>query len=597
MATQRRERSDDELLKLAVQHIESSEEHMRPILDRIKRARSVYKGTTGEHYGKPRNPSDPRDWRSRIYPPIVNEQIELLNAEMTVDDPTFSFTPRLMRFADDAKLAEKALDFFLDRARFSRRFRLAMRTVCKEGGQAIKLVFQREVVGFEERVVGIDPLGEEITEDEPIIEEALVPVLVRAEDLVVDPTANDFDDAAFAGHKLYLSSEDLEAKVDPVTGKPLYKNLHLLPESGGAKSDDERRDGETEEAFRARRMGMHEIIEMWYRGRRLTIANRSHVIYRNDNVDRKVGLPFVMIRIIDDEDCIFGVAVPTLIDDLQTAIWDALNDYRDAIKLSTRPPRLADIEEDPGAAEYSIHPDAVLPKGPAGSPTEIVQDVANLDKYNIVQLIEYLRALMERITGMNSQIAGVSEASTATEAAINIRQGKGRVGSELSVSDECWASFASKAYLIIQRNASQEVVAQLSNGEQVAFDPDDLTDMMITPKAAASERALKDLQRQDMQSVWMMILEAMNGPVAQILDLDPKAAFESLLESFGMPSDKIIRGYMQTPPMQPGAPPAEAPPAEGPPPMYLDESGQPVDPLSSPAEETPVGPRPENFVG
>ncbi len=589
--------SDDELLRQALQQLLSAEKHMEPIMRRVRRARLVALGRTNSDYGKTRDPADPSDWRSRIFPPIANEQWELLNSEMTVDDPRFKWTPRDVRFAENAIIAEKALDYFFDRDRFSRKFRLAMRATARDGGQVIKTVWA------EDKCPKFDDAGRVVPGEYEVVHAGTCNVLCRLEDVFPDPTATDFDDCGFVFHRSFATLADLEARTDN-KGEPFYKNLHLLLDSGAAEAKDEQRPNETTEAFTARRTGVHTLHERWTRHGRLTIANRSVIIRRDDRLPFKHGkVPFTMIRIIDDEDCIVGVSPMTLIDEIQECFWDLLNSLIDAVKLAVRPPMLVDIEEDAKSAEYDIRPDAKIPARNAASTVKVLQDVAQLDKYNPMMLMDKMRELMERITGMNSSIAGASQASTATQAAIDVRQAKGRSGSMMSVSDECWSQVAEKAYSTIQQYASDEVMALLSDGREVRFTPEQLTDMFISPKAASSERNLKDLERQDSQSAWEAVSAALYDPATQLPQIDPTAALTRLLEAFGVDPREVIVG--------PPSGPVQAMPdpmAAGGMPTVLDEDGNPLpvdqggqlmpDALDPSYDQQPGSPpRPEQYIG
>lgn len=581
-AKKRPVRSDDELLKEALAQLLSAEQHMLPIMERIRRARLVALGRTHRLYGKPRDPSDKTDWHSRIFPPIANEQWELVNAEMTVDDPRFKWTPREAKYSDKARLAEQALDYYMDRDRFPRKFRLAMRAVSRDGGQVVKHLWAPDDYHEGGRLQNI---------------------LVRAEDIFPDPTATDFDDCSFTFHKTRATTQDLYSRVN-ADGSLFYKNLDKLMESGGVDTYEEKREGETTEAYTARTTGMHTIHEKWTPFGRLTFANRTTVIRRDDKSPLPIkGVPFTMIRLIDDEDCIFGVSLMTLIDELQEAFWDLLNALFDAVALAVGPPMLVDVEEDVRSAEYDIRPHAKIPARNGESTVKIMQDIAGLDKYNISQLIDNVRGIMERITGMNSAMAGASQASTATEAAINVRQGKNRSGAMMNVSDECWSQVAEKCYAMVQEFASEDIKAMLSDGTGVEFSPNDLVDMFITPGAAGSERNLKDLERQDAQSAWGAVTAALTDPATQMPRVDPTPVLARLLVAFNIDPHSVIKG--------PPSGPVQAmpdPAAAGGQPTLLDASGNPMpvdttgQPMAAPdamrPDYQPSGPpRPSQFAG
>lgn len=548
-----------DLLDLVMRRLQSAEKHMQPIMERVFRARKVYLGTTNPDKGRVRRSEDPTDWRSMLFPPVANEQAELMFAEMSVDDPRFSYTARVAAFDGNARAAEQAVDYFNDRDRFGRTFRMATRATIRDGGAPIQTTWRR------------DEHGEWGTSNQ----------LLRLEDVFPDPTATDFGSCRWVVVRSRATLDELKAVG-------IYEGLHRLADRpGGRDTYEQKREGETQEAFDAARTGVHTLHTQWTPFERVVVANRQHVILRQAN---PYGwIPLTMVRLIDDEDCIVGVSPMTLIDELQEAYWFALNSLMDAIHFSVNPPRLADIEEDSRSGEYPVYPGAVIPARNGESTVKVLQDVANLDKYNVAQLVETLRATMERITGMNSAIAGVSLADTATEAAINVRQGKGRVNAMLAVSDECWAQVATRTYGAIQKFATDGVVARLSSGQTVSFMPDDLVDMMISPKPASAERSLVDLERQDAQAALNALLGLVNpADPSGIPRVNLEPVVRRLVDAFKLPPETVVSGVSpgSLPPAGPAAPPVDSSGVAG---------GAPPDPLAADAP-TVVGPRPEGFI-
>lgn len=577
-----RRMTDDECLQLVMRRLASAERHMQPILERVRRARLVFLGRTNPNFGRKRAQNDPADWRSMVFPPIANEQAELLFAEMTVDDPRFGFSARKVEFRENASAAEQAVDFYNDRDRFARTFRKSMRAAIRDGGAIVRTTWGKNEHG----------------------EWGVQNRLRRLEDIFPDPTATEFDQCRWVIERTRATMDDLLTVTDR-SGECIYKNLaKLAKDSGSRDGDEQRREGETEEAFQARTTGVHTLHTMWTPHGRVVVADRSVVILRNEGpVFERGAIPFTMVKLIDDEDCIVGVSPMTLIDDLQEAYWSALNALIDAINLATNPPRLADIEEDTNAANYPIYPGCTIPARNGEATVKVLQDLASLDKYNVAQLCENLRSIMERLTGMNSAIAGVSMADTATEAAINVRQGKGRVGAELTVADDAWAQVAKLSYWRIQEFCSEEIDAVLSGGSAVRFAPEHLVDMMIVPKSAASERSLADLERQDAQNV-LTTLQGLVSDPSQLPRVDLTEVVRRVCEAFRLPTD-IVQPPLPMPQMAAPAPMPGAPPDGGSmgdmgvlgsigaaPPASL-----PLPPVFSPQSMPVVSPRPGPFLG
>lgn len=567
----RKQRSDDELLKEFNSRLESAKRHMQPIMERVERARLVAIGTSNPNYGKPRDESDPRDWHSRLFPPIAREKWEVKNTELSVDTPRVDFISHDLDYEDNAELAEDSVAYHYDRDRFNRTFRMAMRAATRDGGAPIKTTWEkRQETAFDED--GLPETDDDGNFLKRTTYEGVRNTLCRLEDIFPDPTANTFRSCRWVIHRFYATTEDLRARGD------FYSNLDKLPQGGTASGDDKKRDNETQEAFEARRKGVHTCYEMWTPYSRITVANCSLIIRRDDQLTFKHGtVPFTMIRTIEDEDCIVGTSMMNLIDDLQELYWSLLNGLVDAVTLSLHPPMIADTEEDPNAAKQVVYPDAVLHARQGQATLKVMQDVAQLSKYDVMNLLAMVLDLMDRISGITAALAGVSDAATATEASINVRQGKGRIGYEMTVSDEQWCEVARKTYCLIQQLQSKDVAARLTSGRRVEYKPEQLVDMMIVPKSASSERSLKDLERQDAQSMWQIALETMTDPPSQMPVLDYVDLAKRLVEAHGGDPRSV---QPPAPPALPPSGPMGAPEQGGGLPEYLDASGTPLDPAS-----------------
>jgi len=529
--------SDDKLLKESLAQLESAEKGMREVMERVDRARLVAYGKSNPSYKRDRNPDDPNDWRSMFFPPIANEWWELMNAEMSVEYPRFTFTARDASHVEHAKAAEDALDYYNDRSGFNRLFRLATRAATRDGLSVIKTIWCSK----NQPLFGPDGSVIKDEDDNTLyktVYEGSESILCKLEDVYPDPTATEFAKARFVFHRIRASTEDLHARTNP-DGSKFYSNLDQLPESGGGESEV-KRDDETEEAFRVRTEGaLHTLHEKWTPHGRITIANRSVIIRRDDHPIPGGGIPFTGIRIIDDENSIAGVSPMNLVDHVQEAFWRVLNDTFDAMNLAISPPMLANLEEDPEADNYVIYPGAVLPTTNGEQTLKIMQDVAQLSKYDAFGFLSFLRELGEKITGMNSALSGNSEAATATQAAIDVRQGKGRVGYSMLTADDSWARVAAKSYALIQNFMSEEIEAVLTDGRSVSLRPDMLSDMMITPRPESSERSLKDLERQDSLGLLESSMGLVTDPT-QLPQVNMRPIYERFFKAFNIEPDQVL---------------------------------------------------------
>ena len=535
-------------------------------MESVYRSRAVIAGTTNPNYGRERNAEDPHDWHSMLFPQIAREKWEVKNAELTNDKPRVDFISHDLDMTENAEIAEDAVAYHYDQDDFTDTFRIAMRAATRDGGAPIKTTWEKRTeTAFDQD--GQPVLDENGDFTKTVKYEGVRNRLIRLEDLFPDPKGNTFRSCGWIIHRFFATTEELRSRGD------FYSNLDELPQGGSAGGDDKKREGETQEAFDARRKGVHTCYEMYTPYSRVTIANSSLIIRRDDRLAFKHGgMPFTMIRTIDDEDCIVGDSMGTLIDALQELYWALLNGLVDAVNLSTDPPMIADTEEDPHAAKQVLYPGCTLTARNGQQTLKVMQDVAQLSNYNVMQLLEMVLGLMDRISGITAALAGVSDASTATEASINVRQGKGRVGAEMAVSDRAWCRVAQKTYCLIQQFQSKEVSSRLSSGRKVEYKPEQLVDMMIVPKSASTERALKDLERQDAQTLWEIAKESIVDPATQMPQFPLTDAAKKLYESFGGDPRLVME------PKPPVAPPAPPDPVAAPMGAMMDAEGNPVDP-------------------
>ncbi len=194
-------KSDDaSILKRALAQLASAERHAKPIHEAMARAQKVYQGRTNREYGKPRQVSNPRDWRSRVFPPIAFEHAELMIAELSDSPPKFDAVARLQAFEEQAKSAEKVVDYYLQRDQFTRKFRTTMRRSVKYGGCPVKVVWKHDCMHH-------NPEGqcEGVMFDGPTV----IPIDYR--DFFPDPTAKDMCDASFVFHRFRATLDDLRA--------------------------------------------------------------------------------------------------------------------------------------------------------------------------------------------------------------------------------------------------------------------------------------------------------------------------------------------------------------------------------------------------
>ncbi len=336
------------------------------------------------------------------------------------------------------------------------------------------------------------------------------------------------------------------------------------------------------ERDKARRSGV-EVIELWTRER--LIVRAGNVIIRDDPNPYADGrIPFDVVTIMPSVNDIWGISLMWALRDPQALIQSLDNAAMDQIKLSLDPPRAVDTTDYLDNAERKWYPGQVYP---SRSPKDAVVPLRSsvVDPFTAQQSIIGVRNTVKEITGITDELAGSSKADTATEAALNQRQSKGRIGQTLKFVDAAWSRIAQMMLRLDQQYLDLSVPIRIMGGPNDAdwrhISPKEIGGQWDVRPRASSERVVKELHRQN-------IMEAMNAlgphvgattPAGMTIDITPFA--QELAESFGFPKEKVIvsadlarterqkdvvkdaeaqAAAAQMMPQEQMAPPAEAPP-------------------------------------
>jgi hypothetical protein len=530
---------DRQLLEQWCERLASSKRHMEEVHERMDRWDKTYWGRSAQ-YSKPQ----PKDaWRSRVTPPFAFEQVEVLNSEMSLDEVELAYTADQLEYQEHAEAVSDAIDYYDRRDKVSKKRPRTIRWASKYGFAPVKVirrvrtqcVYDDDGSVMRDEASG-DPL-EKVVFDGP----SEIPWNPRK--VFPDPSGTCVDEMAYVIFESERTVADLE-------DAGIYKNLEKLSGLEGIVEHEHKREGETEEAYKARRTGVHTIHECHTRHGVFTMANKSTTIFRQDYPMYDHGeLPVVFVNLIEDPDSPFGVSIIGLIEQFQQAIYQLLNDLFDAIKLRVNPPKMIDEEADPNISRYDIHPGANIPASPAAKQFQVLDSIASIDTFGVEKLIDRLMQMMERVTGLNSAVLGVADDPTATQSAIRLRQGKGRVGSQLKTVDGAWADVAWLKYKILQQYLDERVVGLAIGGRRIEFGPEELQyDFMIEP-TPASERATKDLLRQDLTTVLTTLFPVADP--AQMASINWPELLKKYLKAYAIDPRNIVGDPPPPPPMDP----------------------------------------------
>lgn len=490
----------DRLLKQFRRQLDSAEKHAKEINAEKDRAHKVYLGESHRLYGKQRDYKNPRDWRSRRFPKIIKEHVELKVAELCDSPPEFDVVARFPEFEEVASATEKAVAHYLDMDEWPRKHRISMRSAVKYGSQPVKIVMM------------FDPYLDKVR---PTI------IPLAYEDFLPQPGQPDISKMSYCFHRWKGTINDLRAVRDD-DGEPFYSNLDDLLEGGSGDSDAQQRPDETSEAFEARRTGLHTIHERWTPHGMVAVANKSVIIRVDENADDPIfedkQVPFEVVRIVESEVNLDGSSVVLDAEEGQSGYWKFYNELVDAVTMATRPPKLVDEELDQNAAKYDIYPDAKIPTRGGESSVKIMQDVASLTGYNMQSLIQMERDHVERQTGMNSTVAGIANSGSATQSSNNLSQAKSRTRLEVTVSDDDWGRVVRKYHCRIMQYCDDEDVLRASGG--VDIKAPEARGLLAFRAKVASSRVLREQRQNSLTTLWNAIMPMIQPGTVEFEQVD-----------------------------------------------------------------------------
>lgn len=493
--------------------LESARRHHDEIVARKKRATRVVMGTSNPAYGHIRDLEDPSDWQSYNYPAIAFEKKQLLVANLATSVPEFVAKPRPgnYQFMDRVTSANQIVSYYLDEMEFPRTFRKTCGVVAEQGDQTVMTTWRRDVrmedyteqveqpvyetqsvtdpttgEQYEEEVqVGIE-MVEQTSKRECVYYDGPWIERIAYEDDFPDPTAREDEQAKWWIRSWRATTQELE-------DSGLYFNLDKLFGDGSAEGHEQKRDGETQEAYEARKTGVHTIYDMWTAYGVTCVT--SNIVIRHDqdpeNPIFKFGIPLNKIKLVDDDDNLGGVSLMLMIEPDQEAYWRFWNGLLDAVSWAVKPLMIADTEEDPTANRQELWPGGTITARNGKQTLQVVQDMANLNYAGAQAILGYCLQHMDGVTGMNDALAGLQNSSNATEADLNMTAAKGRIRLGIDVMDDDWGRVMTKVLQLVQQFGDERVVGQIG-ATPIDVDPREILGQFKMSVSLTSERALRE---------------------------------------------------------------------------------------------------------
>ena len=183
---------------------------------------------------------------------------------------------------------------------------------------------------------------------------------------------------------------------------------------------------------------------------------------------------------------------------------------------------------------------------PSRNPSDAVKALTALtmDPNSAQAAIGAIRDITKQITGITDELAGQSVADTATQAALNDRAAKGRMGVMLRQVDEAWARVALGFLQLNQRYLDLSVPIRVMGGagrsDWKHIAPSEIAGQWDVRPKNSSERIVKELHRENLMNAINAVgaFAERTTPSGMTVDLTP--LISELVETFGIPKESVI---------------------------------------------------------
>lgn len=565
--------------------------HQEGLADNWTEYESAYLGEDVDRV----KPTGDDSWRSFFFQKYGWQQVQTLAAELAADDdPTFVYEPHDYAQQEFARTVSCLVGYQLQRDDYPAKRLMAAIITAVYGGCPLKVHWDYQTAT--RMVLKPSGLREEtriVVRDQPTI------TIIDPYDFYYDTRARTMRECRYAFHRMRLSFEELEAR-ERSDGSKLYKNLDELRDKfrgvgGGSGSHDTGREWDNDlsgEKDKANNEGI-EIVEMWTRDRLIVVASGGVVIRNEPNPFHHGRIPFEVATIQPSLNDVWGMSVMWALRDIQEILWTLDNSALDALKKIIDPPYEVDIMADGDNVNRSLRPGQAFPKQGQGAGAVAPIRITGAEPFVTEGAIQSVRDQMKQITGVTDEIAGMSGAGTATQAAINQRQAKGRIGVMLRSMDQAFARCADMYLQLNQQfmdfSRPIRVLGSRGGSEWRHIAPSEIAGLWDVRAKNSSERVVKELRRQNLiEAIGALSPSAgIPNPDGTVVNLSPLQ--EELVESFGLPVDRVIvpmsglmavqeeqavsqaRAQVKAMEVMPPEPEAEAAPAEAPVEQDLNE--------------------------
>lgn len=515
------------------------------------------------------------DQESRQRVRFAYQRIDTLMAYITAEKPIGRVKPMVPgeKCAAAAKLMDKAMgEWYARDHRDEKQVELAL-TACIYGNAPAKVIWDYERATETKRSVKRNLMGTaRIVAEQVEVTLRDQPGLVTLDpcDFAWDPSCTDLDDAEYAIQFSYPTIAQL--KQGAREGR--YFNIDEVQPINSATVETYSRPGRRRDL-----QGRVEVIEVWAKGRLVTVANRQACIRAETSVFEHHQLPFVVCSTMPSLYTLDGSSEVEVISAIQAEMHDFRHQYLLNARLANK--LIVLLEGDArdvdkfNTALLGDNPVSVLPVENAGVPPTTWAPAAPLIQMG-QSVMEGLEKEMDDISGIGPYVSGATEQSvdpkTATEVSTLQGASMRRITAKRNQLNRGYQRIANMDLQNARQLMTRPLAIRIDEGDSWSWDyvdPQEVVDADLEYVIKNADESIDEEQKRTEANNRLQTALAAAQIMAPLGQPVPNLAKEYMdfLEAYGVlnPADYMVPPLPPPPPPNaPGQPPTGGSPDGGP---------------------------------
>lgn len=502
------------------------------------------------------------------------QRMDTLISYITAEKPVGRVKPLMPgeKCSSAAKLMEKALgEWWARDHRDEKQVELAL-TACIYGNAPAKAVWDYERATETQRTVSRNLLGtSRIVSKEVEVTLRDQPGVVTLDpiDFAWDPSCTDLDDAEYAIQFAYPTMAQL--KQGAREGR--YYNIDEVAPINSATHDTYSRPGRRRDL-----QGRVEVIEVWARGRLVTVANRQCCIRSETSMFQHHQLPFVVCSTMPNLWTLDGSSEVEIIAAIQAEMHDFRHQYMLNARLANKLIVLLegdsrDVDKVNNALLGDV-PISVLSIENAGAPPTTWAPAAPLIAMG-QQIMEGLKTEMDDLSGVGPYISGAAEKSvdpkTATEVSTLQGASMRRITAKRNALNRGYERLANFDLKNTRQFMTRPLAIRIDEGDSWSWDyvdPQEVVDADLEYVIRNADESIDEEQKRTLANARLQTALAAAQVMALLGQARPNLAkeYEDYLEAYGVlnPAEYLLPAPPpMLPPIAPGQPPTGGSPDGG----------------------------------